>query len=73
MLLEKTVTNSTYTASVFAVISAMTLTDWGILVGILTAIGTFLLNYYFQRRRDRREQKLHDLKVQHLKDVCEVD
>lgn len=63
MLLEKTVTNSTYTAS----------TDWGILVGILTAIGTFLLNYYFQRRRDRREQKLHDLKVQHLKDVCEVD
>lgn len=64
---EKLSSATSYGGGALSVLSAMTLTDWGITVGIATAIGTFLLNYYFQRRRDRREQELHDLNTQRLK------
>lgn len=64
---EKMVSAVSYGGGAVSVVSAMTLTDWGIVAGIVTAVGTFLLNYYFQRRRDRREQELHDLSTQRLK------
>lgn len=56
-----------YGGGVASVVSALTLSDWGMIIGIATAMATFLLNYYFQRRRDRREQELHDLSTQRLK------
>ena len=69
---EKFSSAASYSGGVFSVLSAMTLTDWGIAVGIMTAIATFLLNYYFQYRRDRREQELHGLSVNRLKDQPSV-
>ncbi|TWH63892.1 holin family HP1 protein [Azomonas agilis] len=78
MLPEKLPSTLSYGGGALSILSAMTLTDWGILVGILTAIGTYLVNhyfrwrcsrqdYYFKLRRDQREQELHDLKKQQLK------
>lgn len=61
-----------YGGGAASVVSALTLTDWGIIIGIATASATFLLNYYFQYRRDRREQELHGLKVQRLQEQPSV-
>jgi len=38
--------------------AAMTLTDWGILVGIVTALLTFALNVAYTKRKSAREQTL---------------
>lgn len=46
---------SSYAGSVVAVISSLTLTQVGVIVGILTAFATLLLNVWYTRRKDRRE------------------
>lgn len=37
--------------------TVMTISDWAIMVGIATAILTFLLNVWCSRRREEREQR----------------
>jgi hypothetical protein len=56
-----------YAGGSVSVLSALTLTDWGILIGIATAIGTFALNLYYQHRRDQRGQELHDAEMERLR------
>ncbi len=41
--------------------SGLTLTEWGIVVGIITALLTFAANIIYQHRRDRRERNLAEL------------
>lgn len=45
-----------YAGAVVAIISSLTLTQWGIFVGIFTALATFFLNWFYMRRRDAREE-----------------
>jgi len=45
-----------YAGAVVAIVSSLTLTQWGIAVGILTALATFFLNWFYMRRRDAREE-----------------
>lgn len=56
---DKGVTTASYTGSVFSVFSALTLTEWGIITGIVTALCTFALKTWWDYRRDRREQEAH--------------
>ncbi len=44
-----------------SIIAGLTLTDLGIVVGIVTAVLTLLFNIYYQRRKDRRQQRLFEL------------
>ncbi|PRW06454.1 hypothetical protein CSB95_3027 [Pseudomonas aeruginosa] len=46
--------------------SGLTLTDVGIIVGIATAILTFIANIVWQVRKDRREKELYELERQAL-------
>lgn len=57
--------------------------DWLTIVGVLVAIASFIVNVYFQHKRNKREEcesKLrtqreqveHNLRVEHLKDKCNV-
>lgn len=39
---------SFWVESLLAAISAMTLRDWAFLIGILVAIGTFIVNWYYK-------------------------
>lgn len=55
---------ASYSGSAVSVIASLTLTEWGIIFGILTAIGTFILNAYFQRRKDFRDQEWHALRME---------
>jgi hypothetical protein len=51
--------------------SGLTLTDWGVVVGITTALVTFALNYAYQRRKERREARLCSLQEELLRRQCE--
>jgi len=56
-----------YTGGAVSICSALTLTDWGILVGIATALFTFGMNVWYTRQKNAREQRLADLEEQESK------
>ena len=41
---------SYWVASMVTAAGALTLQDWAVLVGILVAIGTFFVNWYYKRK-----------------------
>lgn len=41
---------SYWVASILTAAGAMTLQDWAVLVGIIVAIGTFGVNWYYKRK-----------------------
>lgn len=57
---------ASYVGSVTAVASSLTLTDIGVIVGILTAFATFGLNFFFMWRKDRREQRESDMRIMEM-------
>jgi|GEM_PF-1525062 len=50
-----------YAGAGTAIGASMTLTEVGVIVGIATALLTFILNFLYMRRKDAREQRLADL------------
>lgn len=67
-VVAKTVSAASYAGAGTSIVSSLTLTEWGILVGIVTAVLTFALNVWFQWDRRRREVLEHKLRLQDLKD-----
>lgn len=45
-----------YGGAAFSIFSGLTLTEIGVIIGIVTALLTFGLNAYYTYRKDRREQ-----------------
>ena len=70
-----------YVGAIGSVLSSLTLTDVGIIVGILTAIGTYLYNRNHTKNKEAREARQHELdeqikllQIQRLKGVaCEAE
>lgn len=52
--------------SAVAIGSALTLTEIGMIIGILTALLTFLVNVVYMYRKDRREQRESDARIARL-------
>jgi preprotein translocase subunit YajC len=52
-----------YAGAVVAIVASMTLTQWGIFVGIFTALATFFLNWFYMQRRDQREQRESEVRL----------
>ena len=53
--------------------------DWGFLIGVgiglaglIISLMNFLSNRQFQKRKDRREQEIHDLEKRKLNGECNV-
>lgn len=63
---DKVMNGISYGGAGVSAATALTLTEWGIIVGIATALLTFGANLFYQYRKDRREQRLHDLEVQFI-------
>ncbi|SCB10358.1 HP1 family phage holin [Cupriavidus alkaliphilus] len=61
---------SSYAGSLVAVLSSLTLTDIGIIVGIVTALATFALNAFYMRRKDQREREAHIARMHALTEAC---
>lgn len=69
MITDAAVTKASYGGGAVSVLSALTLTDWGIIVGIVTALLTFGLNVLYQARKDGREQREHIERMRQLADL----
>lgn len=57
---------TSYAGAGVSVMFGLTLTEWGVIVGIVTALLTFVANIVWRLRNDRREQRMHDLEVERL-------
>lgn len=52
---------TSYAGAAGSIGASMTLTQWGVIAGIVTALLTCAFNFAYMRRRDMREQMLADL------------
>lgn len=52
---------TSYAGATVSIGTSLTLTQWGIVVGIVTALLTFALNVIYLHRKDKREQRQADL------------
>jgi len=62
----KSLTNfeiGSYAGSVSSIGAALTFTDIGVIVGIITALLTCAANVIYMARRDRREQRESDARL----------
>jgi uncharacterized membrane protein (DUF485 family) len=55
---------ASYTGSGASIAASLTFTDIGVLVGIITALLTFALNAIYMYRKDRREQRESDARLE---------
>lgn len=53
----------TYTGSGVTIIAGFTLSEWGFIVGMTTAIVGLVIQYVFNRRRDKREAEVKKLEA----------
>lgn len=54
---------TSYAGGIASIVSSLTLTDIGVIVGIATALLTFLLNAIYMYRKDQREQRMADAEM----------
>lgn len=66
---DSVVSAGSYAGAGFSVLAGLTLTEWGVIVGIFTALLTLLINAIYQFRKDRREQRLFKLKMDQLQEI----
>ncbi|UXC37206.1 phage holin family protein [Cupriavidus gilardii] len=57
---------TSYAGAITSIGASLTLTDIGIIVGIVTALLTFGLNAWYMRRKDRREVEEHAARMRSL-------
>ncbi|TCS35810.1 holin family protein (superfamily II) [Paucimonas lemoignei] len=55
-----------YTGAIISVVSSLTLTDIGIIIGIITALLTYAMNAFYAARKDKREQREHEARMKAL-------
>jgi hypothetical protein len=67
----KTMTNlevTSYAGGVLSFGAGLTLENWGVIVGIATALLTFFLNVWYTREKNLREQRESDARLAAAKD-----
>jgi len=63
-----TVTELTsYAGGAVSIGASLTLTQWGVIAGIVTALLTFVLNLWYTRQKNAREQRQADLAEREVK------
>jgi ABC-type microcin C transport system permease subunit YejE len=66
---DSVVAAGSYAGAGVSVLAGLTLTEWGVIVGIFTALLTLFINGVYQFRKDRREQRLFKLRLDRLQEV----
>lgn len=64
---DKAMNYTSYAGAAVSVTTGLTLTEWGVVIGIATAVLTFIANQIYQARKDRREQQQHELMLERLR------
>jgi uncharacterized membrane protein (DUF485 family) len=70
---DKVMNTVSYAGAGASVIAGLTLTEWGIIVGIVTAVLTFAANIIYQHRKDKRETLLHEAQLRAIREEDEQD
>lgn len=60
-----------YAGASVSIASSLTLTEWGVIIGIATALLTFALNAVYMYRKDRREESETRAKLKQLEAIHE--
>lgn len=63
---DKVMNGISYAGAGTSVVAGFTLTEWGVIFGIVTALITLGANLIYQHRKDRRERQLHALELRRL-------
>lgn len=64
---DRIVPAASYTGGAVSVLSALTLTEVGIIIGIVTALLTFAMNAIYHYRKDRREKEAHEIRLEQIR------
>jgi len=46
-----------YAGAIVAIVASLTLTQWGVIAGIITALVTCAANLFYMARKDQREER----------------
>ena len=52
-----------YAGAIVAIVASLTLTQWGVIAGIVTALVTCAANVVYMARKDRREERALDAQL----------
>lgn len=63
---DAAVSGASYAGAGLSIFAGLTLTEWGVIAGIITAVLTLAVNWIYQYRKDRREQKLWKIQMDKL-------
>lgn len=63
---DTAVSAASYVGAGVSVIAGLTLTEWGVIIGIATALATLAFNVVYQIRKDRRESRLAEAQLRKL-------
>lgn len=55
--MDRASTGISYGGGIVSIMAALTLTDWGIVLGMITAVATFCVNWYYKNRDDARARE----------------
>lgn len=61
-----TASKATYTGASTSAVAWMLSSEFGMLVGIVLGLGGFIVNLYYKRKQDKREQVEHEKKMKSL-------
>ena len=64
---DRSTSFTSYLGALVSVIAGLTLTEWGIIVGIITAILTFGLNAWYKHKENQRQEEAHRLLIEQHK------
>lgn len=64
---DRAASATSYAGGAASVVSALTLTEIGITIGIVTAVLTFVLNVVYHYRKDKREREAHELRLEQIR------
>ncbi|PJO77713.1 hypothetical protein GJV52_12360 [Neisseria brasiliensis] len=56
----------TYGGAGASVVGALLQVDWAMWIGVLVALGGFIVNVFFKMREDRRQTEKHELEKKRL-------
>jgi hypothetical protein len=60
-------TATAYTASAVAIVSGLTVSDWGVICGIAIGVTTFITNFIFRRRESKATLHAKNLEAEKLR------
>jgi hypothetical protein len=61
------VSGVSYAGGATSVVAGLTLTDVGIIIGIVTALATFAFNWFYQHQKHKREEVEHEARMRQLR------